>query len=83
MHAQAQLPREIATASEKDRVHKTGSHIGTFFVSGPQVLDADALIEKVDGKKDNYSKFYAAALEALMEQDPRVKNGQAFRITIC
>jgi hypothetical protein len=83
MHAQAQLPGEIATASEQDRVHTSGPHIGTFFVSGPHILDSDPYIKKVDGKKDDYSKFYAAALDALMEQDSRVRNGQAFRITIC
>lgn len=83
MQAQAQLPGKIAIGKEKDKVHTTGPHSGTFFVSGPTIIDGSAYIKKVDGQADDYGVFYMAALEALMEQDPRVKSGHAFRITIC
>lgn len=83
MHAQAQLPEDQAREDELKHVHNSGPHIGTFFVTGPNLLDSDTYIRKVDGKPDDFSLYYIAALDALMDQDERVRNGHAFRISIC
>ena len=84
MHAQAQLPGELAVGEEIKRVHTQGEHVGTFFVSGPQVLDYAAYLRAVEGTdQKDFTLYYLAAMEALMEQDERVRQGQAFRISIC
>jgi len=84
MHAQAQLPGELAVGEEIQRVHTQGEHIGTFFVSGPHLLDHTAYLQTIEGTDHrDFTLYYLAAVEALMQQDERVKLGHAFRISIC
>lgn len=75
MHAQAQLDAAVATEQERreGRVRDHGPMKGTFWVSGPHVSHTTP----------DFGPGYVAALQALLDQDERVRAGHAFAITIC
>jgi len=73
--ATAQLPGELAVGEEKERIHTTGSDIGTFWVSGP-------IIQITRDEEGSFREAYSKALAALMDHDSRVRDGEAFAIHI-
>lgn len=81
MHISAQLPGELAVGEEKKNIHQTGHHIGTFFVSHNTYIGLEDLPENEDGTRD-FTEAYVKTLREFMAVEPRVREGQAFRVEI-
>ncbi len=74
MHASAQLPAALAEGEEKERIHTSGPHEGTFFVSGLY------LPERKD--TEDFTTIYMETLQRFLEDQPRVAQGHAYNVTI-
>jgi hypothetical protein len=76
---------DAVTDDERERIHKTGPHTGTFFnsvfiQSKPVLLEKDE--ENYLNNKYDFTDAYMEAMKELLEQEPRVVEGKALRISI-
>ena len=84
VHAQAHLDGAVITEQEisEGRLHTSGPDVGTFYVSGPHVSWDDAARDPETGKILDFGPSYVRALQALIDQDERIRQGHAYKITI-
>lgn len=74
MHISAQLPAELAeNEDEKERVHTQGSDRGTFYLSR---------FYQTDSADGDFSAAYMETVKKFLEEEPRVAQGHAFRLSI-